>query len=223
MARALTELYDQNLKPDWWKLEPQASAAAAYPPPSALLNTLAGQLDLRQKDIDDAYVVYENEAWIPERAMLPQAVAAASLEAGFESLVRTDLAGAKAMLPGSDGANAWTGEASAGTVFASAPADGGWELSVDGTTMTRRPAFGWANAFTVDRAGAATLSFATPLSRLLLIGVQAVLWLVAVAVAVRRSRRQDSAQRRRHPAARAPEATPVIIELAGDELPVAQP
>jgi len=27
-ARALTELYDQNLKPDWWKLEPQASPAA---------------------------------------------------------------------------------------------------------------------------------------------------------------------------------------------------
>ena len=27
-ARALTELYDQNLKPDWWKLEPQGSAAA---------------------------------------------------------------------------------------------------------------------------------------------------------------------------------------------------
>ena len=28
IARALTELYDAGLKPDWWKLEPQASAAA---------------------------------------------------------------------------------------------------------------------------------------------------------------------------------------------------
>jgi 5-dehydro-2-deoxygluconokinase len=28
VARALTELYDAGLKPDWWKLEPQASAAA---------------------------------------------------------------------------------------------------------------------------------------------------------------------------------------------------
>ncbi|WP_075290919.1 bifunctional 5-dehydro-2-deoxygluconokinase/5-dehydro-2-deoxyphosphogluconate aldolase [Pararhizobium arenae] len=27
-ARALTELYDEGLKPDWWKLEPQASRAA---------------------------------------------------------------------------------------------------------------------------------------------------------------------------------------------------
>ena len=28
VARALTEFYDAGLKPDWWKLEPQASAAA---------------------------------------------------------------------------------------------------------------------------------------------------------------------------------------------------
>src|SRR5262249_3404746 len=42
---------------------PEASGATAYPPPSALVNTLAGQLDLQQKDIDDALVVYENEAW----------------------------------------------------------------------------------------------------------------------------------------------------------------
>ena len=28
VARALTELYDAGLEPDWWKLEPQASAAA---------------------------------------------------------------------------------------------------------------------------------------------------------------------------------------------------
>ncbi len=28
IARALTELYDAGLKPDWWKLEPQASTAA---------------------------------------------------------------------------------------------------------------------------------------------------------------------------------------------------
>src|SRR5690606_15401338 len=28
IATALTELYDAGLKPDWWKLEPQASQAA---------------------------------------------------------------------------------------------------------------------------------------------------------------------------------------------------
>ncbi len=201
---------------------PRASGATAYPPPPALLNTLAGQLDLRQKDIDDAYVVYENEAWIPERAMLPETVAGASDEAGFESLVRTDLAGATAVLPDTDGTNAWKGAVSAGTVFLSAPADGGWRLSVDGTTVARRPAFGWANAFTIDQAGSATLSFDTPFSRFLLVGVQAVLWLVTLAVAIRRTRRRDGGERRRHPAARTPDEVPVIIALAGEE-PVAQP
>jgi hypothetical protein len=159
------------------------------------------------------------------RATLPDAVAAASDEAGFESLVRTDLAGATAALPGTDGTNAWTGDVGPGTVFLSAPADGGWQLSVDGNTMVRRPAFGWANAFTVDRAGAATLSFDTPISRFLLVAVQAMLWVVTIGVALRRTRRHDRGERRRHPAARAPDETPVIIALAdtGAELPVAQP
>ena len=201
---------------------PQASGAPAYPPPSALLNTLAGQLDLRQKDIDDALVVYENEAWIPERATLPAAVAAASDEAGFESLVRTDIAGSTAVLPDGDGANRWTGDVGPGTVYLSAPADSGWKLQVDGTTMARTPAFGWANAFAVDRAGAATLGFDTPLTRPLVVALQALLWLAAVVVALRRGRRRDRDVRQRHPAAHRVEEPPVIIELAADE-PVTHP
>ena len=118
---------------------PQASGAPAYPPPSAVLNTLAGQLDLREKDVDDALVVYENEAWIPERATLPDTVAAASEEAGFESLVRTDLAGSTAVLPDGDGANRWTGDVGAGTVYLSRPSDSGWQLEVDGTAVARTP------------------------------------------------------------------------------------
>jgi GT2 family glycosyltransferase len=202
---------------------PQASGAPAYPPPSALLNTLAGQLDLRQKDIDDALVVYENEAWIPQRAALPESVAAASDQAGFESLVRTDLAGTTAVLPEGDGANRWTGDVAPGTVYLSAPADGGWHLSVDGTAMPRRPAFGWANAFTVDRAGPATLGFDTPLTRPLVVAAQAALWIVTIVVALRRSRRRTSGERQRHPAAHRVEEPPVIIELTGAELPVTQP
>jgi GT2 family glycosyltransferase len=201
---------------------PQASGAPAYPPPSAVLNTLAGQLDLRQKDVDDALVVYENEAWIPERATLPAAVAAASDEAGFESLVRTDLAGSTAVLPDGDGANRWTGDVGPGTVYLSAPADSGWKLQVDGTTMARTPAFGWANAFAVDRAGAATLGFDTPLTRPLVVALQALLWLAAVVVALRRGRRRDRDVRQRHPAAHRVEEPPVIIELAADE-PVTHP
>jgi hypothetical protein len=201
---------------------PQASGAPAYPPPSALLNTLAGQLDLREKDVDDALVVYENEAWIPQRATLADPVAAASDEAGFESLVRTDLAGSSAVLPNGDGTNRWTGDVSAGTLYLSAPADGSWHLTVDGTTMARRPAFGWANVFTVDKAGAATLGFDTPLTRPLLVAVQAALWLVTAGVALGLGRRRrDRGERARHPAAHRVDEPVPIIELT--DLPVAQP
>jgi hypothetical protein len=202
---------------------PQASGAPAYPPPSAVLNTLAGQLDLRQKDVDDALVVYENEAWIPQRAMLADPVAAASDEAGFESLVRTDLAGSTAALPGTDGANRWQGDLNPGTLYLSAPGDNGWHLTVAGATVTRRTAFGWANAFTVDGAGAATLGFDTPLTRPLMVAVQAVLWLVTAVVALGRGRRRERGERQRHPAAHRAEEPPVIIELTGPELPVTQP
>ncbi len=202
---------------------PQASGAPAYPPPSALLNTLAGQLDLRQKDIDDALVVYENEAWIPERAVLADPVAAASEEAGFESLVRTDLAGSSAVLPTGDGSNRWQGDVGTGTVYLSAPADDGWHLTVAGESVTRRPAFGWANAFAVDQAGPATLGFDTPLTRPLMVAVQAVLWVLTAVVAIGRGRRRDRGERQRHPAAHRVEEPPVIIELTGAELPVAQP
>jgi hypothetical protein len=193
---------------------PQASGADAYPPPSALVNTLAGQLDLRQKDIDDAFVVYENEAWIPERARLSDEAAAASGQAGFESLVRTDVSGATAVLPDPDGANRWRGDVPAGVTYLAAPANSRWHLEVNGTAVTRQPAFGWANAFDVTTPGPATLSYDTPVTRFLLVALQAVLWIVAVAVAVRRvRRRRPLGSRERHPSAH----VPVLTAVGGPE------
>jgi hypothetical protein len=184
---------------------PQASGAAAYPPPSTLVNTLAGQLDLRQKDIDDALVVYENEAWIPERARLSDEAAAASDEAGFGPLVRTDVSGATPVLPDEDGANRWRGDVPAGVTYLAAPANSRWHLDVNGTAVTRQPAFGWANAFDVTTPGPATLSYDTPVTRYLLVALQAVLWLVAIAIALRRvRRRRPLGSRDRHPSAHVP-------------------
>jgi hypothetical protein len=41
--------------------------------------------------------------------------------------------------------------------------------------------FGWANGFAVDAAGAAALRYETPTGYRVLLGVQAVLWLAALA------------------------------------------
>jgi hypothetical protein len=205
---------------------PEASGATAYPPPAALVNTLAGQLDLQQKDIDDALVVYENEAWIPERAQLPTPAAAASDQAGFESLVRTDITGATAILPAGNGANQWTGDVTAGTAYLAAPADGRWQLKVGGVTMARRPAFGWANAFDVTAGGHATLGYDTPLTRPLLVAIQGALWVVLIVVALRRTRGATprAGIRQRHPSARLPDATEpsVLIDLAADSVSEAE-
>jgi GT2 family glycosyltransferase len=207
---------------------PQTSGAPAYPPPSALVNTLAGQLDLRQKDIDDALVVYENEAWIPERARLSDSAAAASDQAGFGSLVRTDVSGATAVLPDEAGANRWRGDLSAGVTYLAAPANSRWKLEVDGRSVDRRPAFGWANAFDVPTSGSATLSYDTPVTRYVFVAVQGLLWLAAIAVAVRRrSQRRPQgwrASRERHPAAHvpvtvgAPPSQLEVIDLTEDHL-----
>jgi hypothetical protein len=189
----------------------------SFPPPSTLLNTLAGQLDLRQIDIDDNYVVYENDAWIPLRAQLTANAAAASGQAGFEALVRTDISGSPAVLPNDHPPDAWTGPVSAGTVYLAAPASSRWKLSVAGSTATRQPAFGWANAYDVKAAGSARLAYDTPISRPLVIVVQALLWLAVIALALLRSvpsRRR--AARTRHPAAApGPDVGP-LIDLGAD-------
>jgi hypothetical protein len=202
---------------------PQASGAASYPPPPPLVNTLAGQLDLQQKDVDDALVVYENEAWIPVRAHLSGAAADASHDAGFESLVRTDVAGASASFPTTDGANRWSGDVTPGTTYLAAPANDRWHLSVNGASVERRPAFGWANAFDVTTAGHATLAYDTPVTRPLLVVLQAVLWVAVIAVAVHRTRRSDRpGVRQRHPSAHVLSANdgPILIDLS--EPPVAE-
>jgi GT2 family glycosyltransferase len=191
---------------------PQSSGMPSYPPPSTLLNTLAGQLDLRQIDIDDNYVVYENDAWIPMRAQLTPSAAAASGQAGFEALVRTDISGSPAIMLDDHPPDAWTGPVTSGTVYLAAPATPRWKLTVAGTTATRHPAFGWANAYDVKASGTARLAYDTPISRPLLVVVQVLLWLAVIALALLRSvPRRRRAARMRHPAAApGPDVAPLI-------------
>jgi hypothetical protein len=63
-----------------------------------------------------------------------------------------------------------------------------WVLEVDGRRADRSAAYGWADAFAVPEgteAGEAVLGYHTPPVRYLLVAVQGVLWLSALAVAVR--------------------------------------
>jgi hypothetical protein len=200
---------------------PAVEKAPAYPPPPALLAGLAGQLDLRSVDVDDALAVYENTAWVPTPALLSPGAAAASEEAGFEALTRADLSGSKAVLAPTGRPNAWAGPVPAGTVALAQSNSSRWGLQVGGTTLRSRPAFGWANAFTVSTPGDATLHYDTPIGRPLAVAVQVALWAAAAAFVLRsagadgRRRRRDEQAARSAAAEVAAAPAPVLIDLGG--------
>ena len=67
-----------------------------------------------------------------------------------------------------------------------------WSLQVDGRSAPRSEAFGWANAFQVERGGGAKLRFKTPLLRYGLLLMQLALWAAAI-VLWRRARQSAKA------------------------------
>jgi GT2 family glycosyltransferase len=168
---------------------PESTDPTSYPPPATLLTALASQLDLRQVDLDPQLVVYENSAWIPTRAQLSPGAATASLEAGAEALVRADLSGSEPVLALTGRPYEAEGDVAAGTVYAAAPADAGWRLTVGGAELARRPAFGWANAWEPAADGPAVLTYASGSGRSLAVALQAALWVLAIGVVVHQAQR----------------------------------
>jgi hypothetical protein len=167
---------------------PAASNGAALPVPDTLIGSLGSQLDLRKVDIDHALYVYENTSWIAERATLSPGAAAASAESDPAALAATDLGTSTPVLPGRSATNA-RGPLPNGTMLLAQASSARWRLQVGGTSVARRPAFGWANAFTVPVAGQARLSYRTPLTRRLALLAQLTAWLLVVGVLVRLRRR----------------------------------
>src|SRR5262249_26545400 len=120
---------------------PAPENVPAYPPPAALADTLAAQLDLRRIDFTDAFSVYDNTMWIPTRAVLTPEAAQASTGAGFAALVGANLSGSTPVLADSDGPNHWKGGVPPGRLYLSAQADHRWTLRVDGHEVPAQPAF----------------------------------------------------------------------------------
>jgi GT2 family glycosyltransferase len=139
--------------------------------PSGLAETVGRQLDLRRVEVDPAIDLFESTAWMPVRSLLTGADARA-LDSGrlFSTAAGTDFSDA---VPG-------VGEIGAGTVHVGVPSSSRWHLEVDGEDAPRGKSLGWANRFEVERGGAATLSYRTPISRLLAVIAQIILWAIAV-------------------------------------------
>jgi GT2 family glycosyltransferase len=170
------------------------ATAGLKPVPGDLAEGLASQLDLEVVDRSLAMTVYQNDAWMPMRAQLPDGtVAAAQLDdprvAGL-----VDLSASSPVLPQEVPATTARGAlgAAAAIEVASAPS-GHWQLSVGGESAARQPAFGSANLFTVRGAGGATLRYNTPIGWRLALAAQACAWAVALAVVLAARRRRVAA------------------------------
>jgi len=148
----------------------------------AVLDTLDRQLDLRRVELgDESLVAYENTAWIPVRAVASGPAAEASRQAGAEALIRSDFTGASPALPGPL-PTAGEGPVEGEVVLLAEAIDPRWELTVDGETLSRRTAFGWATAWDLSSSGAGAFRYRTAPTRYLLVAVQILLWVLALAL-----------------------------------------
>ena len=147
-------------------------------PDPALASALSAQLDLAVSRIEPGAIVYENQAWIPPRANVP---------ADVEVPVDSDdplVAAQRATLAGTEpvtGAVSDSDPAGPGTLLFAEAANSGWHASVDGERAPRRDAFGWTNAFALDRRGAVDISFSGGPRRLFII-VELLFWIAACVV-----------------------------------------
>ena len=81
-----------------------------------LVRSLDDQRDLQEIAVDPLLHVYRNVAWAPERAALgPGPAAAAGAASFFPTAAATDLTGAPAALPDSDGRTGASGPVTAGS------------------------------------------------------------------------------------------------------------
>jgi hypothetical protein len=163
------------------QLAPKPFSDVVQPAPQSVTDALGEQLDLEAVEVNPALVVYRNIAWMPERAFLPDADTGSGEASPLAQAVAVDLSGAEVALPDEVGYAEYEGPVEAGNeVYLSAADSSRWELVSGGRTASRREAFGWANAFSVENGGDATLRFRTPALRYGLLIGQVALWVIVL-------------------------------------------
>ena len=157
--------------------DPEGAAAAP------LVDLLQRQLDLAPVPLGDGLLLFENAAWAPTRAALPEGTSVPA--EGDEVAPAPELAEATPVLPGR-GVDPVSGPVPGpGELYVGMQDDAGWELTVDGASVPRRPALGWAMSFPVDAGGEATLEYRTPIGARALAVAPVLLWLAAIAYLLR--------------------------------------
>jgi hypothetical protein len=114
----------------------------------AIGNALARQLDLTLSRVDNSGVVYDNDAWMPMRAVVPPGTTGVQVEGTDPqaAAVRTEPDGIVGV-PATGGTTTAVGP---GALLWSEAANSHWTATASGHAVARRDAFGWTNAFALD-------------------------------------------------------------------------
>ncbi len=158
------------------------------------------QLDLERLNVTSAMIVYRNTAWVPVVASVP----ADALEPNrsFEVALAFPTEDAEARLADDEPAGSvrFEGETEAvdETLLVGFGAGGSWDLTVDGDTIQREQAFGWASSYAVPSGGSEDVRYQRPLAVVRLLSVAAqvliLLGLAVVALRVGRTRRPSGSE-----------------------------
>ena len=151
---------------------PGPSGAAARPLP-ALDRALRNQLDLARLGSDPGLALYENQAWFPGLTIVRgrRAGVPARPADPLRAAVSTDLSGSPPLGPGPAGP---------GAVLWFEAYDAGWRAHANGTTVAHQPAFGTTNQFRVRSRARVSISHTGQTRAEALVGVEVVLWLLAL-------------------------------------------
>lgn len=159
-----------------------ASGSAATRPPADLGPVLASQDDLRQLPGSPSLLVFEDLSWAPQRAEISSGAAQAAGGSLPGAALVAPLAGSAAVLPGPTGGTSFAGPVPAGTVLFSATASRRWVLTdAGGQVVAPQTAFGFAHSYLVGQAGTARLGYRSSPLYLGALGVQGLLWVLALA------------------------------------------
>ncbi|MEA3056055.1 MAG: hypothetical protein QOD30_1487, partial [Actinomycetota bacterium] len=165
---------------------PSRANGVDEPLPPGLPEMVSRQLDLRRIEVDPAIIVFQSAAWMPVRAVVRGAGAEAIDSSRlFTTAASTDFSGATPA----------RGTIGPGVVHLAVPYSGRWHL--DGAEHSK--SLGWANAFTLQRATDAHLTYRTPPARWLALAAQVALWAIAVAILRRRRHRGATSDETKDP------------------------
>lgn len=170
--------------------------AADVAPSERLAVTLDDQIDLARLESPPGLLLYENTAWIPTPGTVRPAdtrrVPLGSRNPTAAAL-RADIVGVRPVRgPASD-----TAPTGPGLVLWSESHDEDWSASARGRDLRHVEPFGWANGFDLPARSSISIRYEGQGRRYVLIGVQAALWVVALAIVARTGTGRPPARRAR--------------------------